>query len=498
MDRSLLIQIFGTQWLMTQQDIPALIEFNQEFSETILKKILTQTSHTFAQNTIWFVDPYQLANLDPFKVRNFDQLISKSPEELIKSKLQEINQSLIAKADDTYENLITLLEQIIDKAEITQEDGSACFNEIYNNLQDKDLFKKFEWLGWIWQKIAEITRIYDTTDPDAPKLFVWESPLSISKLWETLWDLESNLLKHELATHNKRVNLYKTTGEIVEEDSGDKIHTYLTAEEKKAIPMLQETDITDIQNHERQLKTWEKYHILMYKKQGEQYTAIQVPESIKTMKYQESHLGSQLTKFKDQDRYPAFLTDDKLDSPLQKEWLIQKSAPAYESDAKTPHVNINLYNEWDDKWDIIRETAKKWGRMMTITDNIIMTELIKQTLGEEYVSKDFCWQNFNPESEDKKQQKLQKQRKEIEDTFLVHYEVNQKDSTWYLNRDYSIYKQQKPRDRTVWGKIKKEYYAGFLRGSFDSGYSAMGGVASVFLNWRLDDSFSSCGFRPCG
>jgi len=135
---------------------------------------------------------------------------------------------------------------------------------------------------------------------------------------------------------------------------------------------------------------------------------------------------------------------------------------------------------------------------MTITDNIIMTELIKQTLGEEYVSKDFCWQNFNPESEDKKQQKLRKQRKEIEDIFLVHYEVNQKDNTWYLNRDYSIYKQQQPRDRTVWGKTKKEYYAGFLRGGFGSGDSAVGGVASVRLNWDLADSRSGFGFRPCG
>jgi len=492
MDRSLLIRILGTKWLLTQQDIPSLMEANQEFSPDSLKKILTTTSHNFPQDTINFIDPYQLANLDPFKVRNFDQLITKSPKELIKSKLQEINQSLIAKADDKYENLIIILEKIADQWEITQDDIIACFNEVQNNLKEEDIFKDLWDLGWLRSNEAK-KRIAD---------FIEKNPNIIDKYdtiksSETLWDIESQLINYQITTQNQRVNLYKTTGEMIEEDSGDKIQTHLKEEEKKAISMLQESDITDIQIHPKQLLSWEKYHILIYLKQGEQYTAIHIPESIKNMKYKETHEVQQYTKFKDQERYPAFLTDEKLDSSLDKDWLIQKSAPTYNADV-TPHVNINLYNNWNIKWDIIREVAKKWWRMMTITDNIIMTELIKQTFGEEYLTLDFCWQNFDPASIDPEQKKLQQQLKEIEDTFLVHYPVNQKENKWYLNRDYSFYKQQKPRDRTVWDKTIKENYAGFLRGSFNSDFSAMGGVASVDLNWNLVSSSSVLGFRPCG
>jgi hypothetical protein len=187
--------------------------------------------------------------------------------------------------------------------------------------------------------------------------------------------LEKQLITYQLTTQNERVERYKTTGEMIEEDSWDSIQTYLTEEEKIAIPVLEEKDITEMQKHEREYKG-EKYHILTYKKLWEQYTAIQVPEQIKKMKYKNTYEGRQLLGFKEKGRYPAFLTDEKLESALNQDWLIWKSSPATNEDNE-PKTNIKLYNDWNPTWDIIREVAKTWWRMMTITDNIIMTELIK-------------------------------------------------------------------------------------------------------------------------
>jgi hypothetical protein len=133
--------------------------------------------------------------------------------------------------------------------------------------------------------------------------------------------------------------------------------------------------------------------------------------------------------------------------------------------------------------------------MQSITDNIILTQLIKGRFGDDYLSAEFTNENFDPKSSDKKKQDIQKKLKEIEEEFQINFKVDQnpdgKDSSRYLKRDYSIYKRKTNRDG------EKESYDGFLRGHFRSGRSGLGGPASVRLDWDLDLSGSRCASRPC-
>jgi hypothetical protein len=87
---------------------------------------------------------------------------------------------------------------------------------------------------------------------------------------------------------------------------------------------------------------------------------------------------------------------------------------------------------------------------------------------------------------------LQQKLKEIEEEFQIQYFVNTTGSKWYLNREYSVYRQQKSWKRNG----KDEYFAWFVRESFNSGNSALGGAASVMLYCGLGLSRSHRGFRP--
>jgi hypothetical protein len=62
--------------------------------------------------------------------------------------------------------------------------------------------------------------------------------------------------------------------------------------------------------------------------------------------------------------------------------------------------------------------------MLTITDCMLMAELIKGKFGEEYLSEEFTESNFGSECTSVEQLALQKKLKEIEEEFQIQYFVN--------------------------------------------------------------------------
>jgi hypothetical protein len=159
---------------------------------------------------------------------------------------------------------------------------------------------------------------------------------------EKMGTLEQQMVNHILATNGNRVNQLKTTG-FLDIEGGDKIQTHLTKAEKDQLRPLAQSDITEVTPVEKTYQG-EQYHIITCKIRGEQYTAIQVPNKLKTMKYQNTHIGQQLMLFKGRHFYPAFLTDEKLANPLDQDRLIRKTEPAMQADG-TPHTNIKLYTD---------------------------------------------------------------------------------------------------------------------------------------------------------
>ncbi|MDR0607149.1 MAG: hypothetical protein LBG52_02080 [Candidatus Peribacteria bacterium] len=162
--------------------------------------------------------------------------------------------------------------------------------------------------------------------------------------YEKMRALEQQMVKHILATNGKRVEKLKTTGFLYLEE-GDEIQTQLMKEEKSKLQPLTQSNITEITPVERTYQG-DPYHIITCKIRGEPYTAIQVPHKLKEMKYQDTHMGNQLMKFKGENWYPAFLTDEKLEKPLNQDRLIRKTEPAMQENG-TPHTDIKLYTDGD-------------------------------------------------------------------------------------------------------------------------------------------------------
>jgi hypothetical protein len=138
--------------------------------------------------------------------------------------------------------------------------------------------------------------------------------------------------------------------------------------------LLKAEDITDIQKTEREYQG-ETYQILTYKEKGQDMTAIQVPKKMRTIKVKDLELIKDLEKFKDKGRYPSFLAEMKSDQTLDQQRLIMGKNTETQKDSTDKY--LQLQNK-DKDTDIIREMIVQGKGMQSITDNAIMTQLIKQ------------------------------------------------------------------------------------------------------------------------
>ncbi|MDR0649904.1 MAG: hypothetical protein LBG59_00415 [Candidatus Peribacteria bacterium] len=325
--------------------------------ESDLQAILVMDVKKFPESAELFLDPYEVARLDPYGKRHLEELALGNPLMKIRHQLGTVYDKLISSTNPKYSAFAQTFSEIVEQAEqagtFSAQDIEAILGDAYRIYDKKDPL-----MVEIWQQLstldAERREVANKIEKeDNKKMFgkkfgaeVKEQP-EISKPTTTpekMGTLEQQMVNHILATNGKRVTQLKTTG-FLDIEEGDKIQTHLTGAEKNELRPLAQSDITEVTPVKKTYQG-EKYYIITCKIRGEPYTAIQVPNKLKKTKYQDTHMGRQLMKFKGNDWYPAFLTDEKLEKPLAQDRLIRKTEPAMQADG-TPHTNIKLYTDGD-------------------------------------------------------------------------------------------------------------------------------------------------------
>jgi hypothetical protein len=187
------------------------------------------------------------------------------------------------------------------------------------------------------------------------------------------------VIERAISSTNARIQQLKKDGYLVYGEGIEKynVQSYLTETQKKALKNLEEKDITDIQIFPREAKG-EKYAVITYKEKGVSYTTFQVPQWLRKMKYGKTYSGSQLAKFKNERRGVRFLDDAGLQTTIDKEWCTV-ATESLRDGTGTPLVDTKLYAQNEQEIDFVKRCALQGKGMMTITDSIILGELIKET-----------------------------------------------------------------------------------------------------------------------
>ena len=176
-DRMLLINIFSGKGLVTQNDVDSLLERMSDISkEELEQNILWGTSFTFPQDTIRFVDPYQLANFDPYKKRNLETLELEDKNMKIKSTLKQISAHLLTLPNEDTEDLQENLDNILDEYvknpdyEINHETIDQIFGWLYELWLVTQLLECSR-LGDYWSSRIEMIKLFDSKDKNGKGLF---------------------------------------------------------------------------------------------------------------------------------------------------------------------------------------------------------------------------------------------------------------------------------------------------------------------------------------
>jgi len=214
------------------------------------------------------------------------------------------------------------------------------------------------------------------------------------------------------------------------------------------------------------------------------YTAIQLPKSYRKISRKDLYVGKQFAKHKE-DR--SFNPNLDREQSIDKDFIILAQRSHRPEEIPWYEDGINARNNDTDTSDIVRECLKQGMAPMDIDQSMLLWELIKDSLGEEYV--DFNW--HGADSDETGYEDIRKKYQEIDKllwTQFHYFDRDEKPKNWhqYIMRDYGVY-------------INPDWSPqGFLRGDFRSDDSALGGVASVRLRCYLGYSSSAFGFRPCG
>jgi len=214
------------------------------------------------------------------------------------------------------------------------------------------------------------------------------------------------------------------------------------------------------------------------------YTAIQIPKLYHKIPRKDLYVWKPFADHKDDRDFNVNLDRE---NPIDRDFMIIAQRSRRPNEIVWCGNWINARNNDAESTDAVRECLKQGMNPIDIDQLMLLWELIKDLLWEEYVN--FIW--HKADSDEPWFEDVRKKYQEIDNLLLTQFHYFDKDTKpkgWkqYVMRDYGVYldKNLKPK--------------GFLRGDFHSGNSAMGGVASVYLNWYLGRSYSCSGFRPCG
>lgn len=84
-----------------------------DISEGELDQNILKDTYAFTQNTMHFVDPYELANLDPYKIRNLETMELQDKQSVIRQKVKELSKEIGKIQDQDTEAILDILDDII-------------------------------------------------------------------------------------------------------------------------------------------------------------------------------------------------------------------------------------------------------------------------------------------------------------------------------------------------------------------------------------------------
>lgn len=187
-------------------------------------------------------------------------------------------------------------------------------------------------------------------------------------------------------------------------------------------------------------------------------------------------MGKRLLAHKDNDWFPNIDFTKKAD----KNWIVWSTENSKKADGSL-YTDIPTKDK-DATTDVVRECLQKWMKPISIVDTLLLGEIIKQWLGDEYID----FQGQKADSDEANYTDIREKIKKIEEyTGIQFNEYDTSTSTKYIIRNRWIYKDKKGDDRA------------FLRGGFHSGGSAIGGVCSLRVDCALGNTPSRNGFRAC-
>jgi hypothetical protein len=208
---------------------------------------------------------------------------------------------------------------------------------------------------------------------------------------------------------------------------------------------------------------------------GMAYRAIQIPQALKMKKIHELEMWRRLLEKKDNDWFVGMDFTTTVWEALG-DWIVREKSNRKDA-SWTPHVNIQTYNA-SQETDVLRECLKDGKKPISIAQSLLLWEIVKYGLGDEYI--DFL--PYKANGDETGHQEIRKKIQTIDNYVGMSFgEYNASD---YIIRDWWLYVD------------KKGNPTAFIRGH-NADCGCMGGVASLDLDWNVDNSYGNIGFRSC-
>lgn len=208
-----------------------------------------------------------------------------------------------------------------------------------------------------------------------------------------------------------------------------------------------------------------------------EYIAIQVPKWLQQKKLCELETWKRLLIHKN-DNWFINIDFTKTVKEAIGDWIVWEKSNRKDSTGK-PHVDIRAYDKSQDT-DVLRECLMTWTQPISLAQTLIVGEIIKYWLGEEYI-------DFLPHKADSDElwyQKIRTKIKTINDYLWMNfgeYVKTEKKEVIVHNRWIYVDKEGSPK--------------AFMRGYSDLYGDKGAGISSLCLNCKVRAPYADLGFR---
>jgi hypothetical protein len=239
------------------------------------------------------------------------------------------------------------------------------------DTKENELIQELEWV----RKVKELLQ-----KNHAPRIAELKS-----KLWltESVEELQEALKQYILQKSAAIAHEVRENNQFVDREVGNMEDVFPNNDNQKA---LERKDVHFVGNPlEKDMNSWDKLLIQPMMLDGVEYTALKIPSSVKEMKVLD--LSSQFMDKQGNDWFPQMDMNVSAWEALWSEWLVLEKNNTKADNGKTK-VNIQAYNKSADT-DVVRECLLKGIKPMGIVQTLVLREIIKQWLWDEYVN--FQW-----------------------------------------------------------------------------------------------------------